>query len=108
MRVQFVVGLPQSTTERVVAVLGLAEDRRLPPFDVGQRPLNPPGFGALLLGFTIIDGCKIGFEQSAALRTEHTIREEGRNALQDRVLADVDHLGMVGVPVRPSAVVTAR
>ncbi|MGI5503024.1 hypothetical protein [Lentzea sp. CA-135723] len=106
--VQFVVGLPQSTAERVVAVLGLPEDGRLPPLDVGERSFDLRLLGALLLGFTIVDSRQIGFEQRATLRTEHAVREEGRNALHDRVLADVDHLGMVGVPVGPSAVVTAR
>ncbi|WP_189158138.1 hypothetical protein [Lentzea pudingi] len=86
----------------------MAEDRCLPPFDVSKRSFDPLRFSTTLLGLAIVDGRKISFEQCATLGTEHAVREEGRNAVHDRVLADVDHLGMVGVPVGPSTVVTAR
>ncbi|MGW4211714.1 hypothetical protein ACWEIJ_27230 [Lentzea sp. NPDC004789] len=86
----------------------MTEDRGLAPLDVVEGALDALQFGLLFLGRAVVDRRKIGFEELTALGTEHPVGEEGRDRLHERVFTDVDHLGMPGVPVGPSAVVTAR
>ncbi|MFC3898156.1 hypothetical protein ACFOWZ_42375 [Lentzea rhizosphaerae] len=86
----------------------MAEDRGLAPLDVVEGALDALQFGLLFLSRAVVNCRKIGFEERTALGTEHAICEEGRYGLHERILADVDHLGMSGVPVGPSSVVTAR
>ncbi|MEY7972571.1 hypothetical protein AB8O38_11285 [Saccharomonospora xinjiangensis] len=78
LRFQVVVGAPQGLGERVVrvAVLGLPQDRVLPPRHVRDDPLEPFPLGLPLAGGPVVESDEVGGQDLTPLGAEHAVGEE--------------------------------
>ncbi|WP_039917949.1 hypothetical protein [Amycolatopsis azurea] len=106
---QVVVAASQCRGERIIRVtlLRLLEDRRLFLGNLCEPPLNAFSLGVTCDNLTIVDSGQIGFENGPPIGPEHSIGEELRDSVQQRILTEVQRLLMLGEPIRATSIVVA-
>ncbi|MFI6302897.1 hypothetical protein ACIBCH_13585 [Amycolatopsis thailandensis] len=106
---QVVVAASQCRGERIIRItlLRLLEDRCLFPGDLGELPPNVFALCVTCDGFTIVHSSQISFQNGPAIGAEHTVGEELRDSVQQRILTEVQRLLMLGEPIRATSIVVA-
>ncbi|WP_067569981.1 hypothetical protein [Nocardia acidivorans] len=106
---QFVVGVAEGLGERVIgiAVLCLAQNGILTAGQVLHDSLEPFTLGLSSSGGSVVDPGDIRGEQLLTECAEDAVGVELRHRVEDGVFTDVDRLGVTGVSVGASPVVSA-